>query len=50
MITDAGDTMNVFIDDEEPNIVKGGLLAGDRIALILNGQKMKNWAMWSLSR
>ena len=34
-----GDTMNVFIDDEEPNIVKGGLLAGDRIALILNGQK-----------
>lgn len=39
LITDAGDTMNVFIDDEEPNIVKGGLLAGDRIALILNGQK-----------
>ena len=38
-ITDAGDTMNVFIDDEEPNIVKGGLLVGDRIALILNGQK-----------
>ena len=31
--------MNVFIDDEEPNSVKGGLLAGDRIALILNGQK-----------
>ena len=24
LITDAGDTMNVFIDDEEPNIVKGG--------------------------
>ena len=39
LITDAGDTMNVFIDDEEPNIVKGDLLAGDRIALILNGQK-----------
>lgn len=39
LITDAGDTMNVFIDDEEPNIVKGGLLVGDRIALILNGQK-----------
>ena len=29
-----GDTLSVFIDDEQPDIVQGGLLAGDRIALI----------------
>lgn len=34
LITDAGDTLRAFIDDENPNIVKGGLLSGDRIALI----------------
>lgn len=34
LITDTGDTINAFIDDTEPNIVKGGLLSGDRIALI----------------
>ena len=34
LITDAGDTLTVFIDDEQPGIVQGGLLAGDRIALI----------------
>lgn len=34
LITDAGDTMRVFVDDENPSIVKGGLLSGDRIALI----------------
>ena len=33
LITDAGDTLGVFIDAETPEIVKGGLLAGDRIAL-----------------
>ena len=36
LITDAGDTLDVFIDDANPNIVKGGLLSGDRIALIAN--------------
>lgn len=36
LITDAGDTLDVFIDDEDPGIVKGGLLSGDRIALIAN--------------
>ena len=34
LISDAGDTLTVFIDDEQPDIVQGGLLAGDRIALI----------------
>lgn len=34
LITDMGDTINAFIDDEQPDIVKGGLLCGDRIALI----------------
>jgi len=36
LVTDAGDTLNVFVDDSNPGIVKGGLLAGDRIALIAN--------------
>lgn len=34
LITDAGDTLDVFINDDTPDIVKGGLLSGDRIALI----------------
>lgn len=34
LISDEGDTLTVFIDDEQPDIVQGGLLAGDRIALI----------------
>lgn len=34
LISDSGDTLDVFVDDEDPNIVKGGLLSGDRIALI----------------
>lgn len=34
LISDDGDTLNVFISDENPDIVQGGLLAGDRIALI----------------
>jgi hypothetical protein len=34
LISDEGDTLSVFIDDEQPDIVLGGLLAGDRIALI----------------
>ena len=34
LVADNGDTLNVFIDDEQPDIVQGGLLAGDRIALI----------------
>lgn len=36
LISDAGDTLNVFISDEDPGIVQGGLLSGDRIALIAN--------------
>lgn len=39
LITDAGDTLDVFIDDENPHIVKGGLLSGDRIALIADESK-----------
>lgn len=34
LIADNGDTLDVFVDDEEPGVVQGGLLAGDRIALI----------------
>ena len=34
LVSDDGDTLQVFISDEDPNIVQGGLLAGDRIALI----------------
>lgn len=34
VISDDGDTLSVFIDDENPDVVQGGLLAGDRIALI----------------
>lgn len=39
LITDSGDTLDVFIDDENPDIVKGGLLSGDRIALIADESK-----------
>lgn len=34
LLTDGGDSLNVIINDEEPDIVQGGLLSGDRIALI----------------
>lgn len=34
LITDDGDTLHVFVDEENSRIVKGGLLSGDRIALI----------------
>lgn len=34
LISDDGDTLSVFIDDEKPNVVQGGLLAGDRVALL----------------
>lgn len=34
LIADNGDTLTIFIDDENPDIVQGGLLAGDRIALL----------------
>ncbi len=34
VISDDGDTLHVFVDDEKSDIVQGGLLAGDRIALI----------------
>nr|WP_295308982.1 hypothetical protein [uncultured Prevotella sp.] len=34
LVSDDGDTLSVFIDDENPDIVQGGLLAGDRIALL----------------
>lgn len=43
LITDDGDTINAFIDDENPGIVQGGLLAGDRIAFI--GTKDANGEM-----
>ncbi len=39
LISDSGDTLDVFINDEDPNIVKGGLLSGDRIALICQKDK-----------
>lgn len=34
LLTDAGDSVNIFISDEEPGIVQGGLLAGDRLAVV----------------
>lgn len=34
LITDGGDSLHVFIDDTNSEIVQGGLLCGDRIALI----------------
>ncbi len=34
LISDGGDSLSVFIDEENPNVVQGGLLAGDRVALI----------------
>lgn len=43
LITDVGDTLNVFVSDEEPTIVKGGLMAGDRIALIANEPTEGEW-------
>ncbi len=30
LISDGGDTLSVFIDDENPDVVQGGLLAGYR--------------------
>ena len=41
LISDDGDTLSVFIDDENPDVVQGGLLAGDRIALI--GYPWTSW-------
>lgn len=34
LITNSGDTVNILIDDEEPGTVQGGLLAGDRLAVL----------------
>ena len=34
LFSDEGDTLSVFIDDVDPSIVQGGLMAGDRIALL----------------
>lgn len=34
LVSDDGDTLSVFIDDEKPEVVQGGLLAGDRVALL----------------
>ena len=34
LCSDEGDTLSVFIDDADPSIVQGGLMAGDRIALL----------------
>ena len=34
LISDDGDTLSVFIDDANPDIVQGGLLSGDRVALL----------------
>ena len=34
LCSDEGDTLSVFIDDADPSIVLGGLMAGDRIALL----------------
>ena len=34
LCSDEGDTLSVFIDDADPTIVQGGLMAGDRIALL----------------
>lgn len=34
LITDGGDSLQVFIDDTDSAIIQGGLLCGDRIAFI----------------
>ena len=34
LCSEEGDTLSVFIDDVDPSIVQGGLMAGDRIALL----------------
>lgn len=34
LLADSGDSLSVLIDEDEPDIVQGGLLSGDRIALI----------------
>ena len=34
LITDAGDTLEYVLDDSEENPVVGGLLAGDRLAVV----------------
>ena len=34
LISDEGDTLSVFIDDEQPDIVLGGLLAGDQKLIV----------------
>lgn len=43
LITDAGDTLEYILDDTEENPVVGGLLAGDRLAVVegpeLDGEK-----------
>ena len=43
LITDAGDTLEYVLDDSEENPVVGGLLAGDRLAVVegpeMDGEK-----------
>lgn len=34
LLADSGDSLTVIIDDEDSDVVKGGLLSGDRIALV----------------
>lgn len=34
LITNSGDTVTFLIEDEEPGMVQGGLLAGDRLAVL----------------
>lgn len=43
LCSDEGDTLSVFIDDADPSIVQGGLMAGDRIAFWLIRQRMGRW-------
>ncbi len=33
LVADSGDTLSVFVGDEGDNVVQGGLLSGDRIAM-----------------
>ena len=43
LITDAGDTLEYILDDNDENPVVGGLLAGDRLAVVegpeMDGEK-----------
>lgn len=43
LIADSGDTLSVFVGDDGSNVVQGGLLSGDRIAMTASKDANGEW-------